>query len=30
MLEDWKKLSQAAKTSLSKFAIDRVEDSRAR
>jgi ABC-type glutathione transport system ATPase component len=27
MLEDWKKLSQAAKTSLSKFVIDRVEDS---
>jgi len=27
MLEDWKKRSQAAKTSLSKFVIDRVEDS---
>ena len=27
MLEDWKKRSQAANTSLSKFVIDRVEDS---
>jgi len=27
MLKDWKKRSQAAKTSLSKFLIDRVEDS---
>jgi len=27
MLEDWKKRSQAAKVSLSKFVIDRVEDS---
>jgi len=27
MLEDWRKRSQAAKTSLSKFVIDRVEDS---
>lgn len=27
MFEDWRKLSQAAKTSLSKFVIDRVEDS---
>jgi hypothetical protein len=27
MIEDWKKRSQAANTSLSKFVIDRVEDS---
>jgi hypothetical protein len=27
MLEDWKKRSQAANMSLSKFVIDRVEDS---